>query len=322
MTGRDQANPGGPASPDLVLGIDGGGTKTVAWLAPRDQPEEQAVLGRGTAAGSNIRVSGIEAATSSLNRAIDGAFADAGVERGRVSSASLGLAGCEREAERAMLAQWARATGLAERVRITNDALPILYAATADGCGIALIAGTGSLALGRDSRGTVARSGGWGPSFGDEGSGYRIALAGLRAAAHFVDGRGPETALLEAYLSRLDLREASELITAIYSPQMDRAGIAETSEVVFAAAENGDSVAANLVKAASGELAAMVLAVARRLKLAEVPVPLALSGGVLLAQAMLREQLLAALADAGLAVAPVTCVAQPVAGALRMAATS
>lgn len=319
--GEKRARPGKLEARDLVLGIDGGGTKTVAWLAPRNEPDERAVAGRGVASGSNVRTGGIATAASNLDRAIENAFADAGLRRGRVASACVAAAGCDRDAERAMVQQWAREAAVAEQVIVTNDALPILYAASAGGCGIALIAGTGSLAFGRNSQGSTARSGGWGPLFGDEGSGYQIALAGLRAAARFADGRGPETALLRACLSRWGLREPSELVPAIYAPGVDRAQIAGTAEVVFQAAQDGDAVAVSIVKDASTELAEMVTAVARRLEYAHPSIPLALSGGVLLAQPMLRKYLLTALADAELTVAPVS-VPHPVAGALRIAAAA
>ena len=91
---------------------------------------------------------------------------------------------------------------MARSVRIVHDAVPILAAGSPEGWGVALISGTGSLAFGRDRQGRSCRAGGWGFLFGDEGSGYAIALAGLRAAAQAADGRAPATRLLEGFLER------------------------------------------------------------------------------------------------------------------------
>ena len=71
--------------------------------------------------------------------------------------------------------------------------------------GIIIIAGTGSIVLGRDAVGTEARAGGWGPLLADDGSGYAIGLAGLRAVFRARDGWGPSTALTQALQEALSL---------------------------------------------------------------------------------------------------------------------
>ncbi len=97
--------------------------------------------------------------------------------------------------------EWAARTQLAATVDVIEDAALLLAAGTPDGWGVAVVAGTGSMAFARAADGRTARAGGWGPLLGDEGSGYAIALAGLRAAARAADGRAPATPLTDRLLA-------------------------------------------------------------------------------------------------------------------------
>ena len=114
---------------DLVIGVDGGGTKTVAWLAPLEDGGD--VLGRGQAGPGNPRAVGFETALANIDAAIDAAFAAAGLPRQTVTSACFGLAGAGRSSEQEHILAWAEQRGIAQRVRVTGDAEPILAAASA-----------------------------------------------------------------------------------------------------------------------------------------------------------------------------------------------
>ena len=195
----------------------------------------------------------------------------------------------------------------------------LLAAGTPEGWGVALVAGTGSIAFGRDSTGKIARAGGWGYLLGDEGSGYGLTLAGLRAVARAADGRGPETLLTTAFLEKLALKQPSELIQLIYQGNRDRASLAALAPVVLVAAEADDSVARELVDSAAAQLSRMVEAVVSALELKRRPVALALAGGVLLANASYRQRVLSAVSAHGIQADPVTLVAEPAAGAVRLA---
>ncbi len=303
---------------ELVLGVDGGGTKTVAWLAAINDTTPKQVVGRGTAGPSNVCKLTADAATENLHAAITAAFADANLDPARVASACLGLAGVGRDDQRATIRQWAVRRGIADRVQVVHDALPVLCAATPDRCGAALISGTGSLAFGRNATGATARCGGWGHLLGDEGSGYAIALGGLRAAARAADGRGPRTSLLDLFLKHLDLGKPPELISAIYADTVDLPTIAGLCTVVFQACDSGDPLAARIVRQASCELAELVVSVARALQLAERAMALALTGSVLLSRPDMRDSLLAELEHCDIHPHPVI-VKDPVAGAIRIA---
>lgn len=306
-------------SNELVLGIDGGGTKTVAWLARCSPSAEPSVLGRGMAGAANPQAVGFAKAIENLDRAIAAAFDHAQTESGPLAAAVLALAGSDREENRQVLRQWAKHRHLAHRFRVVHDALPVLAAGSPEGWGVALISGTGSLAFGQSRDGRSARAGGWGFLLGDEGSGYAIARTGLRAAAKSADGRGPATQVLGALLERLKLREPHELVPAVYKIAADPAAIASLADVVTQTAGEGDTIAQSILDEAAGDLAALVAAVARKLDLSSAPFPLVLAGGVLLGGKDVQRCLDAHINSLRLRPDPVTTVPDPVAGAVRLA---
>lgn len=304
---------------DLVLGIDGGGTKTIAWLARRTGAREEGVLGRGQSGPANQRSVGQEAAVANLDQAVARAFQAAGLDRSKVSVLCAGVAGSNRPQDRRIVQEWGKSRGVADVIQVVHDALPVLYAGSSNGCGIAVIAGTGSSALGRDENGRMAHSGGWGHLFGDEGSAYAIAEAGLRAAARAADGRGAPTVILDMLLSRLRLEKASRLVNAIYREESTPANIAELADVVFAAADQEDLVAERILQAAAAELASLVRALCQQLELVATRLPLAMGGGVLVRRPDYRHRVLATLVEGGIVCNHVSVVAEPVVGAVQLA---
>src|SRR5258708_4442762 len=129
-------DPAAPFHDDLVLGIDGGGSHTLAYLAARslDGP----VVGRGSSGPSNIQAVGEERAFAALDEAISRAFAEAGRPRGKVVAAALGLAGVDHAESAAVIRDWATRVNLADRLDIGNDATLLLAAGTPDGWGVAV----------------------------------------------------------------------------------------------------------------------------------------------------------------------------------------
>jgi N-acetylmuramic acid 6-phosphate etherase len=313
--------PAGPAARvagDLYLGVDGGGSHTVALLARAGGPGGWAVLGRGEAGPSNRQSVGNDRAFAALEAAVALAFAAAELPRQPAAAACLGLAGAGREGDREVLRAWARRAELAQSVEVTTDAAILLAAGTPDNWGMALVAGTGSIAYGRSRDGRSARAGGWGYLLGDEGSGYALALAGLRAVADDTDGRGPSTSLTGRLLDRLGLRQAQELVPAVYGGGWDRAFLAGLAPLVIEEAES-DEVAREIVAQSARELARTAAAVARRLWWGTESFPLALAGSVLASSAAYRERVLEAMQQLGVSPEPVTVVREPAEGALRLA---
>ncbi len=299
---------------NLLLGLDGGGSKTLALLADADGR----LLGRGTAGASNYQGVGAPAAQAALEQAIAAAFVEAGLSLTLPQAACFGLAGVGRPEDKAMLRAWLdwRLPGVP--VAIVNDAELILAAGTPAGWGVGLICGTGSIALGRAADGRMARAGGWGYLLGDEGSGYDVGRAALRAVMRSYDGRNPQTALTPAVLAHWGLTAPPDLVTRVYQPPLHPADLAALAMVVETTAAQGDEVARGILREAGGELALAARAVIRGLNLPE-PTPCALAGGVIIKGQAMQALFLAAAEALGLQLDPVTPVVEPAQGALRLA---
>ncbi|HEV3118130.1 MAG TPA: BadF/BadG/BcrA/BcrD ATPase family protein, partial [Gemmataceae bacterium] len=306
----------------LCLGIDGGGTRTVALLGARDADGRLSILGRGEAGPSNLHAVGVIPALAALDHAVAGAFTAAKRRRGRVASACLGLAGAGRAEEQRLLDDWARRVQIAAHIHVTTDAAILLAAGTPNHWGLAIVAGTGSIAYGQTLDGRTARAGGWGYLLGDEGSGYALAVAALQAVARAADQRGAASELTDRLLERLKISTPQGLVHAVYQSGLERSAIAALAPLVLDAAEAGDRVATALVDEAAQELAQAGLAVASTLGFAGQPVPLALAGGVLLESDLYKDMLLSKLRLLGVCADPVTRVKDPAEGALRLALSS
>jgi N-acetylmuramic acid 6-phosphate etherase len=306
--------------PDLVLGIDGGGTNTVALLARRQPGSEKGwtVLGRGEAGPSNLQAVGANRTMRSLDEAVSKAFTEAHLARRPVRAACLGLAGVGRPGDDGVVQDWASRVGLARKVEVHGDAPLLLAAGTPQGWGVAVIAGTGSMAYGATPDGRTTRAGGWGYLLGDEGSGYVLALAGLQAVTRALDDCGPPTRLTKTLLARLGVTQPHDLVGLIYRGGMDRAALAALAPLVLEAADADDAVAGQILDQAAEQLARMVAAVTRKLDL-DRTIPLALAGGLLLSSARYREGLTTALGGLGLVANPVALVPEPAEGAVRLA---
>lgn len=307
----------------ILIGVDGGGSKTLALVATL----EGQVVGRGMAGPSNYHAVGLEAATTALETAIHSALEAAGQEACAPTGAlCLGLAGMGRSEDRAAFEGWAQERFPNTPVRMVTDAQLVLAAGTPKGWGIALISGTGSLAYGETPDGHNARAGGWGYLLGDEGSGYAIGLAALRAVARAADGRGPQTALTSSVLAQWELPQPQNLVQYVYASRRDigRAEIAALAPLVEAAAEASileDVCARAIIRQAGQELALALKAVAQQLGFAGFTgaIPCALAGSVLVQGRRVNAALLESAAEMGLALDPVTLVAEPALGALKLA---
>jgi N-acetylglucosamine kinase-like BadF-type ATPase len=304
----------GPA----LLGVDGGGTSTTAWLAD----SEGRVLGRGRAGPSNIKAIGSEAARQGLDRSIGAAFADAGLERVPVAVSCLGLAGFDRPEDRRWLDEWAHGSGWGRKLVLVNDGDLVVAAGTPEGWGVGVIAGTGSIAVGHSPEGRSARSGGWGYLFGDEGSGYAVALAGLRRVAHRADGRSGDRAdrdpLAVRLCEALGIGGTAELVSAVYRAGVDRARLAALAPAVVAASADDPAILGEILEPAGVELARMVGATARELGMTRGPLPLAMAGSFLLNSPPVSRALVGWLTDRGYTV-QARSVLDPVEGALVLA---
>jgi len=305
-----------PARSDLVIGVDGGATHTAALLA---DAATGAVVGRGESGPSNIQAAGVDAALRELDAAVVGAFAAAGLARATVAAACLGLAGVDRSEGLDLIRSWADSVALADQLSVANDATLLFAAGTPEGWGLAVIAGTGSIAFTLDRAGRDGRAGGWGYLLGDEGSAWQVGLGGLRAACRAADGAGPPTRLLADFLARLGTADPRDIIPAVYRGAWDRAAIAGLAPVVLEAAERGDDVAHKLVVREVTELARTAVAAVDAGRLSRLGLPVALAGGLVVGNAFYRMLFLESLRGFGVHPGSFEPVADPAVGAVALA---
>lgn len=301
---------------NLVIGVDGGGSATVAVVARRDTGT---ILGKGSAGPSNIQSVGIEASLSAINAAVDQAFEAANTPRTRVRAACLGLAGIDWDGGADVIRAWAKKVDIAVAVTVTNDSTLLLAAGTPQGWGLAIVCGTGSIAYARASDGRESRCGGWGYLLGDEGSGYQLALNALKAVCRAFDCCGPTTRLTHQLLHTMNLKSPPELINAVYQGAWNRAAISALAPIVLQTAADGDRVAKSIVDAEARNLARTAASALRNLDIHTLPAPVALSGGVVLENDHYRQAVLSALESEGIVIASTHLVDEPVLGAVIMA---
>lgn len=301
------------------MGVEGGGTKTVACVAEAFPDGSSKIIGQGTSGPSNLQAIGIDRTLVNLRQAIHQARCEARISDQPVAAGCLAMAGVDRAQEELLLTEWANCHRIADRIQVTNDSVGLLTAGTPEGWGIAFIAGTGSIAFGQTFDGRVSRTGGWGYLLGDEGSAYTLALAGLRASVRAADGRESENQLLPAFLERLELDQPDDLLEAIYLSGRDRAWIASLADVVTSIAESGDPVARTLLDSAAEELAHLVSTTARKLGLDSDPIPCCCTGGLILNSPDLQRTVVKKLKEQKIELADFVPVKEPVWGAIKLA---
>lgn len=301
-----------------VIGVDGGGSKTEAVLGAVE-PEAclPRIVATQLAGPSNLQRSPRALALNEVAQAIEGLFHQFPEARDAVASACFAMAGSGNLKFRAEFQQWLHERGWAMQTVITHDARPVIAAGTSRDAGIALIAGTGSIAYGLAADGREARCGGWSGLLGDEGSGYWIAREGYRRALHAVDGRGPATRLVESLSEWLGGKTVSQWPHQL--SQLTPRDLAAAATVITTAAEQGDAVANEIVRVAAAELALMVKTLARDL-FQDQSLELALAGGLLTHCQLLREALLRELEAHHVSLIGYQVAAHPAHGAARIAA--
>lgn len=298
------------------LGIDGGGTKTTCAVG-----DESHLLATATAGPSNIVRVGETQARQSLQQSVRQACAAAGITPAQVSHTCVGGSGAARP-ELAEIVRRSLAEVLPTPIGVVGDMQIALEAAFDTGPGVVVIAGTGSIAYGRDKHGTTARAGGWGFAIGDEGSAHWIGRAAVSAvlrasdraygtAENILHGKFA-TALCKVWgvSSLADLARAANSI-----PPPDFAALFP----VVAASQ--DALALQVMSNAGRELAQIALIVVDRLfpKDETGPVPVAMTGGVFRYAMLTREDFYneLRLLDPRVDVNPL--IVEPVEGALRIA---
>ncbi|MGD0823859.1 MAG: BadF/BadG/BcrA/BcrD ATPase family protein [Terriglobales bacterium] len=279
------------------LAIDGGGTKTRCLLA-----DETTVLANATAGGSNIVRLGEQPAREALHTAVRKVCTTAKISPAQIGAVCIGAAGAARPEIAAkirnILAELMGVTPVS--IEVVGDAEIALEAAFGAGPGVIAIAGTGSIAYGRDAAGRIVRAGGWGFAISDEGSGHWIGRRAISAVVNAHD-QGGETALAAMILRAWKITTFDELVQQANStPPPD---FPRLFPVVLRAADEGDAIARDLLEQAGAKLANLAAIVVRRLApqtsvagpaaaplaRAVLPVAVAMTGSVFRQSSVVRQ---------------------------------
>lgn len=268
-------------------GVDGGGTHTRAVIVDGEGRE----LARGEAGGAVVSAEAPGRSARAVAQAVRAAAERADVPL-PVDVLWAGLAGAGTREARVAVTEELRPLGVAERVVVGTDVEAAFHDAFGQGPGVLLIAGTGSIAWARGASGEAVRVGGWGERLGDEGSGFAIGTAALRAVARAADGRGPGTLLVDAVLEGLALDRVDTLVP--WAAKASKGDVAGLVPLVARAAAEGDAVAAGLLGEAVPALCDHLRAVLERAGPWPRPPELVLWGGLLSPGGALHEAMVEA----------------------------
>jgi N-acetylglucosamine kinase-like BadF-type ATPase len=297
----------------LVVGVDGGGTKTHAVVAD----ETGAMLGFATHGPSNWESVGLRGAADALREAIANALEQAGASSSDLEGAAFGLAGVDWESD------VPRMRGVIDQLRLpcpyelVNDSFVALRAGTDATHGVVLVAGTGAVAAGRNREGRVFRTLGEGPILGDVGAASDVSDAAVRAVADAYTGRGPGTVLTEELCQLTGCGSAAEFLEW-YSRGLEQ--LRNGAAAVVRAADNGDPVAQGIMRWAGTALGGSAALVARQLGMLGDEFEVVLSGGLFRAgSAILTDSLTSVLHPVAPHARLVHLHPPPVVGAVLMA---
>lgn len=211
-----------------------------------------------------------------LGQACDGQF--------RFEAACLGFSGGAQDKEALV-----RELINADRLLVTHDALIALVGACSGKPGLITIAGTGSIAFGRNAKGKVGRAGGWGYVFGDEGGAFDIVRQAVRASLRFEEGWGEATTLRARLLSATGAADANAMMHSFYTDAWPRSRVAGMSKLVDEAAREGDETAQRILEHSAQQLSWLANSVREMLFEADQPARVAYIGGVFRSETVLEH---------------------------------
>jgi N-acetylglucosamine kinase-like BadF-type ATPase len=296
------------------LGFDGGGTKSDCCLLDA----RGAIVGEGHGGPANPLRSGYDGAFASLREAAAEAIASAQIRPAEITRVCAGLAGAARQNVARHVMEFLSQEFPAALTRVAADYEVALEAAVGSGPGVVLIAGTGSVAYGRNAAGETARGGGYGPWIGDEGSAFEIGRRAVSAVARSRDADAPVTVMAEMISTHLGCPDWDELMLRIMNDPDEV--FPKLFPVVAAAAHSDDSAAKEILFASAIGLSNLAMIVIRRLGMKGQQFPLVKCGGVFGHSQVLDSLLDSVLASGALRAKISSLEISPAIGAARMAA--
>ncbi len=296
-----------------ILGVDGGGSKTLAVVADHTGR----VAGIGRTGSANHQVLGLTAAMEQIAAAVWQAFAMGGIRPDEVEAAAYCIAGADLPEDFDLLRPALEDLHLARYAHLDNDIVAALRSGSDRPDVVVVGWGSGVNAFGRNAAGKEIRLPALGWISGDWGGGGDLGREAIHLVARAADGRGLPTSMREPVLAAFGVPNVESMIRTLYNGGVDLLPTHALAPIVFAAANEGDTVARQLVHRAGEEIALTALALLRRLEILERPCDVVLAGSIFKANsplliATVRERLYAA-APAAILVRPDV---EPVLGAL------
>lgn len=234
-----------------VIGIDGGGTKTVGMICHVNGT----VCSEATVGSTNPNSLGYETVENEIKKLLELLKGQAPEKFENVSCLFAGMSGVDRDQDKIKMVQiYQKYLPKNSLIKVDNDALNALYSGTLGEPGVVNISGTGAITFGINEDHIRARVGGWGFMLNDPGSGFSIGKRALVAIFDEYDGFGEKTLLTTLILSHLKLEKPPELISIIYDFRKTRETIASLSKIVVQAAEQNDRVAKEILQQAGIEM--------------------------------------------------------------------
>jgi N-acetylglucosamine kinase-like BadF-type ATPase len=295
----------------LIAGVDGGGTKTEVTIGTVRGDGMIVACGTKVVGPGNLHSATPESIGRTCHEALQGLLAGKPLQ-----AICFAMAGAGDPVLAHRLEDWATQYHLANRIIVTHDARSLIAAGTTNDEGIALIAGTGSMAYCRTNQGTEDRCGGWGFMFGDEGSAYDLAIAALRHAVATLDGRQPRSMLVDLISRHFQPVPPRGWLKVLQSQPRNQ--IADLARLVTQAAQAADPVAQGLIGHSAQCLSELVVTLAKR-HWSGQPIELVLAGGLARNVTGLRDQIEQSIIEQGVPLRATMLVEHPALGALRLA---
>lgn len=262
---------------EYVIGIDGGGTKTVAIIA--DQTGK--IIAEVTVGSTNPNTLNQKELTTNIKRMFNLLKEQAPIAFRQVTNIYAGMSGVGTPKQKQLVSSIFKETlKISTPFEIVSDTMNALYSGTYGKPGILQIAGTGSITYGINAKGFEFRLGGWGYLFGDEGSGYDLGRRAIVSVLEFEDKRTEKTILRDLLLSHFKVKSGREMIEKIYKSSVPKKEIASLSIYVFKAFKNEDSVAVKMVHDVAKQLTSNIKMVKEKLFSEQEVSPVILAGGV------------------------------------------
>jgi N-acetylglucosamine kinase-like BadF-type ATPase len=298
----------------FVLGVDGGNTKTLALVAR----EEGVIIGTGRAGCGDIYgARSPAAAIAEIERAVQAALIEAGIQPAELEFSAFSLAGADWPEDFRLLKDAMRVRGYGQHILIVNDALGALRAGSPDGTGVVVACGTGAAVGARHPDGRF-----WHSSFWQEPQGAdELGARALRAIYRAELGIDPPTTLTERILAALEARSVEEILHQMTAREIPRPqNRRQLARLLFEAAEAGDTTARRILISHGQALGDYAVAAARKVGLLETSFPLVLTGGVLRHPSpLLRDSLAGRVREAAPNVHAIQSGFEPAVGAVLLA---